>query len=231
MTYLPEVGYYVGWSKSIQSVFTSDTKREVWNIHVGPPKYPYTNVVHGGGKFVVAGEGIVYWSTNLAGWSVSDIPLNSNYKFSGLSYSEGLKRFVITASNGTGLYVYQSDNAAQWFSRTQWVTDRQINKIVSSDVVYALGQTGMVLFSVDAVQWQLLSGNFWNTVLWATPSTSGYWFAPQASRDGPTDKTVPLFVTSDGIVWNRTSTNTSAIVLGFSGPPLRAKKIIDVPGP
>jgi hypothetical protein len=38
------------------------------------------------------------------------------------------------------------------------------------------------------------------------------------------DKTVPLFVTSDGIVWNRTSTNTSAIVLGFSGPPLRAKK-------
>jgi len=223
MSYLPDLGYYIGWSYVIQSLFTSDTTREIWNIHVGPPKYPFSNIVHGRGRWVIAGAGFVYWSTNLAGWSVSNIPLDAFFEFSGLSYSAALGEFVITAHNTSGLYVYQSSDGATWYSRNQWNTTRAITNIVASDVIYALGETGMVLFSHDAIQWELLSGNFWTSVLWVVQAPSGIWYGPAVERDSPTDKTVPLWMTEDGVVWNRSAVNASAQVLSFLEPPIRCK--------
>jgi len=208
----------------VQSLFTSDTPRELWNIHVGPPKFPFSNVVMGRGRFVIAAEGFVYWSTNLAGWSVSNIPLNSNFEFSGLSYSAALNEFVITAHNTTGLYIFQSSDGATWFSRTQWNTSLYIVDIVaSSSVVYALGDTGMVLFSHDAIQWELLSGSFWTSVLWIVQSPSGVWYAPAATRDTPMATTVPLWLTKDGATWDRSPVNASEKVLSFLEPPMLCK--------
>lgn len=223
MSYLPDLGYYIGWSFATQSLFTSDTTREVWNIHVGPPKYPFSNIVMGRGRWVIAAQGFVFWSTNLAGWSVSNIPLDSSFVFSGLSFSATLNEFVITAHNATGLYVFQSADGATWYSRTEWNTTRTITTIVATSVVYALGQTGMVLFSHDAIKWELLSGNFWTTVQWVVQAPSGIWYAPAATRDSPEDKTVPLWATYDGAVWNRSAVNASAAVLGFIQPPIRLK--------
>jgi len=223
INYLPELGYYVGWSYSIQSLLTSDTPHELWNIHIGPPKFPFSNVVVGQGRWVIAGAGFVYWSTNLAGWSVSNIPLDAFFDFSGLSYNAILGEFVITAHNSTGLYVYQSRDGATWNSRTEWNTTRAITNIVSSNVVYALGETGMVLFSHDAIQWELLSGNFWTSVLWVVRSASGVWYAPSIMTDTPGDKTVPLWMTNDGATWNRSAVNASVEVLSFLEPPIRFK--------
>jgi hypothetical protein len=224
MSYLPDLGYYIGWSYVVQSLFTSDSTREVWNIHVGPPKFPFSNIVMGRGVWVIAGDGFLYWSTNLAGWSVSNVPLDSHFTFSGLSYSATLNEFVITAHNLTGLYVYQSSDGATWYSRTEWSTTRAITNIVSESVVYALGQTGMVLFSHDAIKWELLSGNFWTSVLWVVQAPSGVWYAPAVVKDSPEDKTVPLWMTVDGAVWNRSAVNASAEVLLFLEPPIRCKK-------
>jgi len=95
---------------------------------------------------------------------------------------------------------------------------------VSESVVYALGQTGMVLFSHDAIQWELLSGNFWTSVLWVVQSPTGVWYAPAIAKDSPEDKTVPLWMTADGAVWNRSDVNASAEVLSFLEPPIRCKK-------
>jgi hypothetical protein len=88
-------------------------------------------------------------------------------------------------------------------------------------VIYALGETGMVLFSHDAIQWELLSGNFWTSVLWAVRAPSGIWYAPSIITDSPGDKTVPLWVTSDGAVWKRSPVNASVDVLSFLEPPIR----------
>jgi hypothetical protein len=178
----------------------------------------------GGGRWVIAGDGFLYWSTNLAGWSVSNIPLDSLFTFSGLSYSAALNEFVITAHNATGLYVYQSSDGATWYSRTEWNTTRAITNIVSDTAVYALGQTGMVLFSHDAIKWELLSGNFWTSVLWVVQSPAGVWYAPAITKDSPEDKTVPLWMTTDGATWNRSDVNASAEVLSFIEPPIRCKK-------
>jgi len=90
-------------------------------------------------------------------------------------------------------------------------------------VVYALGETGMVLFSHNAIQWELLSGNFWTSVLWIVQAPSGVWYAPAAMPDSPEDKTVPLWMTNDGAVWNRSAVNASVEVLLFIEPPIRCK--------
>jgi hypothetical protein len=221
MTYLPDLGYYIGWSYVIQSLWTSDTTAQEWHIHVGPPKFPFSNVVMGRGRWVIAGAGFLYWSTNLAGWSVSNIPLDSFFAFSGLSYSSTLDEFVVTAHNESGLYVYQSSDGATWYSRTEWNTTRAITTIVASSVIYALGETGMVLFSRDAIQWELLSGNFWTSVLWVVQSPSGVWYAPAIETDSPGDKTVPLWMTNDGAVWKRSPVNASVEVLNFIEKPIR----------
>jgi len=90
-------------------------------------------------------------------------------------------------------------------------------------VIYALGETGMVLFSHDAIQWELLSGNFWTSVLWVVQSPSGIWYAPSITTDSPGDKTVPLWMTHDGAEWNRSAVNASVQVLSFIEPPIRYK--------
>jgi hypothetical protein len=81
----------------------------------------------------------------------------------------------------------------------------------------------MVLFSHDALQWELLSGNFWTSVLWVVQSPSGVWYAPSIMSDSPGDKTVPLWMTNDGAVWNRSVVNASADVLDFIESPIRLK--------
>jgi len=54
-------------------------------------------------------------------------------------------------------------------------------------------------------------------------SPSGVWYAPAIMPDSPGDKTVPLWMTNDGAVWNRSSVNASAQVLSFIDPPIRLK--------
>jgi len=219
MNYLPALGYYVAWTTIHEFIYTSSNK-EVWDLHVGPPRYPFSNVVQGKGVWVIAGNGIVYWSTNLAGWSVSDIPLTSFFQFSGLQYNDALKQFVITAHNTTGLYVFQSTNGKNWMQGKFLRTSRVVNTVVSSgNFVYALGDTGLALFSEDANNWELLSGNFWTQLAWVAPCGSGEWCSPAAYKDSPQDKTVPLYSTQDGAKWSR-GPNASAVVLSFIGTPM-----------
>jgi len=60
-------------------------------------------------------------------------------------------------------------------------------------------------------------------VQWVVQSPSGVWYAPSILPDSPLDKTVPLWMTNDGAVWNRSSVNASAEVLLFIDAPIRCK--------
>jgi hypothetical protein len=176
--------------------------------------------VYGKGTWVIAGAGVIYWSTNLAGWTVANIPLQSGFIFSGLTWVPNLNSFVVTAHNTSGLFVYQSTDGNIWNSRREFDTTRQIRTVVASPTyTYALGQTGLVLCTKDAVNWDLLSGNFWTTVAWMVQDKTGVWYAPGFER---WEDTVPLYSTYDGIKWMRESRNASDKVLTFPGPPSRS---------
>jgi len=60
-------------------------------------------------------------------------------------------------------------------------------------------------------------------VLWVVQSPSGVWYAPAVMTDSLGDKTVPLWMTADGAVWNRSAVNASVEVLSFLEPPIRCK--------
>jgi hypothetical protein len=159
---------------------------------------------------------------------VADLSITSGFVYAGLSYSVTLNQFVLTANNYTGLYVFQSANGNNWFMRSFVPTSRQVITVVSStNVIYALGETGLALFSRDAVNWDLLSGTFWTTVKWILKSSDGLWCGPALNKDDPRLRTVPFYSTPDGVTWTRNPENASDLVLTFSNTPIysRAAKI------
>jgi hypothetical protein len=225
MIYVAPLNYYVGWETDVQSFFQSVDGQLLWNPHVGPPQMPYTGVAYGNGVFVVAGAGVVYWSANLAGWSVGGLATSPQQTFGGLTFDTQASVFVLTLTNSTGLYFYNSKDGNNWSaSSTVFQTVDSVTTMLGQlpKLGGGVGSDGLIVSSANQGQtFSPLSGNFWANMAWiiqvGTNASSPQWIGPARSFSFG-NQYVDLFQ-FNGKTWKVYERNATLLLLSFFQVP------------